>query len=314
MAEDVIHCGDCLDWLPTLAAGAATGCVTDPPYGLRFMGREWDGAVTVTAEAAQVTLAEIARDEDGRGFVINGAEEWDRAGLWNAGAGDVNGDGLEDVIVGVPGDFQNDPGPGAAYVVFGRAGGAAVELSDLDAGQQPAGFVINGVDDGDATGISVHAAGDVNGDGLADVIVGAFYADGRAGASYVVFGKTDAAAVDLSDVAGGNGDAGFLIEGVSTGIEGVSTGDLSGFSVSGGGDVNGDGLDDLVIGAFGADRDGKTDAGEAYVVFGKTDGGAVALSALDPDSGIVIRGAAEGDWAGYRSAWPAMSMATAMTT
>jgi len=45
MAEDVIHCGDCLDWLPTLAAGAATGCVTDPPYGLRFMGREWDGAV-----------------------------------------------------------------------------------------------------------------------------------------------------------------------------------------------------------------------------------------------------------------------------
>ncbi len=72
--------------------------------------------------------------------------------------------------------------------VFGKADGTPVELADIAAGS--GGFVINGIDPGDVAG-SVSGAGDVNGDGLADVIVGAHRADpggnGNAGESYVVF-------------------------------------------------------------------------------------------------------------------------------
>ncbi len=74
-------------------------------------------------------------------------------------------------------------------MVFGKADGTAVELADVAAGS--GGFVINGIDPGDESGLSVSGAGDVNGDGLADVIVGASRADpggnDRAGESYVVF-------------------------------------------------------------------------------------------------------------------------------
>ena len=135
-----------------------------------------------------------------------------------------------------------------------------VNLSDVAAGT--GGFVINGIDLGDLSGFSVSGAGDVNGDGLADLIVGALNADpggnSRAGESYVVFGKADTAPVSLMDVAAGTG--GFV-------INGIDSDDLSGWSVSGAGDVNGDGLTDLIVGAYGADPGGNTAAGESYMVF-----------------------------------------------
>ncbi len=101
-----------------------------------------------------------------------------------------------------------------------------------------------------------------NGDGLADLIVGAHYADpggdSYAGESYVVFGKADGTAVELSTVASGTG--GFV-------INGIDPSDFSGLSVSAAGDVNGDGLADLIVGAHCADPDGDSAAGESYVVF-----------------------------------------------
>jgi len=136
-----------------------------------------------------------------------------------------------------------------------------VELSDVAAGN--GGFGINGIDPEDHSGESVSGAGDVNDDGLADVIVGAYFADpggnSVAGESYLVFGKADGTPVNLSDVAAGNG--GFV-------INGISPGDFSGQSVSGAGDVNGDGVPDLLVGAHGADPGGNSGAGESYVVFG----------------------------------------------
>jgi FG-GAP repeat protein len=149
---------------------------------------------------------------------------------------------------------------GESYVVFGKADGTAVNLSDVTAGS--GGFVINGIDPDDESGISVSGAGDVNGDGLADVIVGAHYADpaghSDAGESYVVFGKADGTAVNLSDVTAGSG--GFV-------INGIDPDDESGISVSGAGDVNGDGLADVIVGATRADPAGNSNAGESYVVF-----------------------------------------------
>jgi Ca2+-binding RTX toxin-like protein len=123
--------------------------------------------------------------------------------------------------------------------------------------------VINGVAAGDESGWSVSSAGDVNGDGLDDLIVGAYNADPNgnnySGASYVVFGKDDGDVVELSNVDDGTG--GFV-------INGVAAGDGSGRSVSSAGDVNGDGLDDLIVGANGADPNGNNYSGASYVVFG----------------------------------------------
>jgi Ca2+-binding RTX toxin-like protein len=109
----------------------------------------------------------------------------------------VNGDGFADLIVGANGADPNGSNSGASYVVFGKAGGfgAALELSSLDGAN---GFQINGEAAYDYSGRSVASAGDVNGDGFADLIVGAFGADpngGLSGASYVVFGSMPGEAV-----------------------------------------------------------------------------------------------------------------------
>jgi hypothetical protein len=117
----------------------------------------------------------------------------------------VNGDGLADLIVGAP---SSTAGAGRSYVVFGKTTGLAIELSAV--GQGSGGFAINGQSAGDDSGVSVSAAGDVNGDGLADLIVGADNRNEGAGSSYVIFGATTGSfAPSKFDWVGGAGNDTF---------------------------------------------------------------------------------------------------------
>ncbi|MGB3517820.1 MAG: integrin alpha, partial [Elainellaceae cyanobacterium] len=131
-----------------------------------------------------------------------------------------------------------------------------LNLADLDGSS---GFRIDGVAF-DYSGLSVSGAGDINGDGIDDLILGAPYADNNgnySGSSYVVFGGSGFdATLNLSTLDGSNG---FRLDGAE--------GDFFGRSVSGAGDINGDGIDDLIIGASSADSNGSR-SGSSYVVFG----------------------------------------------
>jgi hypothetical protein len=229
------------------------------------------------------------------GFILRGIDTNDYSGLSVSAAGDVNGDGIDDLIIGADGA---DPGgrrnAGETYVVFGRTTGfpALFELRSLlpaSGGDGSAGFILRGVDSFDLSGFAVRGVGDVNGDGIDDLLIGAWSADpgGRTGAgeSYVVFGRSTGfpAAFELAALdpaSGGDGSEGFI-------LEGIDARDSSGTSVSGTGDVNGDGIDDLLIGADNGDPDGREDAGQSYVVFGRSTGfpAAIELAVLDPASG-----------------------------
>jgi hypothetical protein len=252
---------------------------------------------------ASVELGTVA---DGvGGFVIHGQDAYDRSGYSVAAAGDINGDGYDDLIIGaIGGDAAGNAKSyaGDSFVVFGKAGGfgTAIDLAIIAAGV--GGFVIHGQDAGDASGRSVASAGDVNGDGFDDLIIGAFRGDAAgnaktgAGDSYVVFGKAGGfgTAIDLATIAAGVG--GFV-------IHGQDAGDYSGVSVASAGDVNGDGFDDLIIGARGGDAAGnaKVSAGDSYLVFGKAAGFGAAVDLADIAAGLggfVIHGQDAGDASG----------------
>jgi FG-GAP repeat len=147
------------------------------------------------------------------------------------------------------------------------AASRGIQLSDIAAGK--GGFVINGQCAYETSGGDLSDAGDINGDGLADLIVGTPGSFTDAGHSYVVFGKTGNTAIDLSDIAAGRG--GFV-------INGECAQDYSGGTATGAGDVNGDGLADLIVSASGSDPAAGRDAGRSYVVFGKTGTTAIDLS------------------------------------
>lgn len=232
----------------------------------------------------QLSLASIPATQ-GLRIVGSGANSY--SGLSVDGIGDVNRDGLDDIIVGAwPADPAGRFEAGESYVVFGRAGR---QITDIDVASLTGanGFRLVGVAADDRSGFSVSGAGDVNNDGTDDFIIGAINADpdGRtnAGSAYVVFGRN------------GEGDADFGAElnlaNADFRIDGAAAGDALGRSVSSAGDVNGDGIDDLIVGAQSADGVGRTDAGAAYVIFGRSDLGAqLSVSALTGTNGFAILG------------------------
>ncbi|MCX8518869.1 MAG: hypothetical protein ORN21_01875, partial [Methylophilaceae bacterium] len=128
------------------------------------------------------------------GFVINGESASDQAGFSVSAAGDINGDGLADLLIAANTASITASGTeGRVYVVFGKTNISSIELSQVGLGK--GGFVIEGANIGDNLGSSVSAAGDINGDGFADLLVGAKAANAGGGSTYVILGGVQYATV-----------------------------------------------------------------------------------------------------------------------
>jgi hypothetical protein len=172
-------------------------------------------------------------------YRFTGAPE-DRHGYAMADAGDVNRDGVTDILVGATGEgalaCTEVPRAGRAYVYSGRDGRQLLRVEGEAAGDQ--------------FGAAVGAAGDVDGDGRADLLVGAPCHDGPAGVdagrAYVVSGRTGS---------------------VLRTMDGEQAGDGYGWGAAGLGDVTGDGRADHIVGAKDA---GPADRGQAYVYSGRS--------------------------------------------
>ncbi|MCP4958788.1 MAG: hypothetical protein GY925_05895, partial [Actinomycetia bacterium] len=178
-----------------------------------------------------------------------------------AGVGDVDGDGIADIAVGAQADDDGGTDRGAVYVLFLNTDGTVKAEQKISS---TTGGFTGPLDDGDNFGRSVAGIGDVDGDGNRDIAVGAFRDDdgnADAGAAYVLLLNTDGtvkAEQKISDTAGG-----------LTGSLGGS--DFFGFSVAGVGDLDGDGIADVAIGAI-EDDDGGAARGAVYVLLLNTDG------------------------------------------
>ena len=277
------------------------GALHAAPRGIYRAGA---GYVVFGRETGFPPIVQLADLDGSDGFRMEGTAREDFAGFSVAAAGDVDADGLDDVIIGAwRADPQGRVDAGSSYVVFGRDASspfpAALQLADLDGTM---GFRIDGIVAGDQIGFRVASAGDINGDGVGDVVLGTPTTDpgGRnnAGSAFVVFGRnrsTGSAFPAVLELSGLDGGTGFR-------MDGVETFDFLGRAVAHAGDINGDGIGDLAVGAKGSGAGGISDSGSSYVVYGRDSGSPfpalINPADLDGTTGFRLDGVGFQDFSG----------------
>ncbi|MGZ8285370.1 MAG: FG-GAP-like repeat-containing protein [Allosphingosinicella sp.] len=250
----------------TGVALSSAGDINHDGYDDIIVGSSNHQAWVILGKASGLATMALNPFDPANGFLVQGNGSSDFVGNGAAGLGDFNGDGIDDFAIGAFGANR-------AYVIFGKAAGfTAVDVTSLTAAD---GFVIPGGHPFDQVGYAMTAAGDVNGDGLQDMILGT-----NQGKAYVVLGRAGGAfTIDVNNL----GTGGFVIQGATVGQW-----------ASGAGDVNGDGYDDLIVGAPGDAR-----GGGAFVVYGKANpSGTVSTDALADSAGYFLQGEEYDDRAG----------------
>jgi hypothetical protein len=203
-----------------------------------------------------------------------------------ASAGDVDGDGIDDILISAPNNDDFADNAGKTYLFFGSSllgPSASVNLSTAD-------VTFTGANAGDASGCAIAGAGDLDADGLDDILISSCNASSWAGETYIFLGKTI-----LTNSA-------FSLSNADMTLAGENGNDLSGISLSSAGDVDGDGQDDILIGAPGVWPFAYSYPGKVYLLFGKSlfptptsIGGTKSLAAAD----VIFNGKANGSYAGY---------------
>lgn len=238
-----------------ISAPATTECCTGVGSGYVVFG---------ATNIGHTGILDLTTINGMNGFVITGVDVHDTSSSTVNYIGDVNGDGIDDAIIGV-----DDASPigiyesGGAFVIFGRVGGlnsSSIDLSLLSMGGK--GFIITGTLPRQSLGSYVSDKGDFNGDGIMDIALMNFvlFNDGETQNSYVFFGKKGIS--DTINQLSLTGQNGFAIVGAYTAL---NSGNGPANMV---GDINDDGISDLVVGSLGTSTYGKTYAGSCYVLFG----------------------------------------------
>ena len=265
--------------------------ITTPPFSTPAFAPNYDLSTLLPGNGG----------DGSQGFIINGIgnlepdpgpsnSQTDALGFDVSNAGDVNGDGIDDVIVSAILGEDGNTNQGEAYVIFGTDQGfdpeiEVYELLASQGGDGSEGFVIRGNEADDRLGLNVRSAGDINGDGIDDLITGSFKAnpngENDAGQAYIIFGSDSGFAAEL-EVSTLDGSDGYQINGDPFAVS--TSNDFTGYSVGGGYDIDGDGTNDILVGARGNDPAlGVNDNGSTYLLLG----GAANLAAMDAVDGTV---------------------------
>ncbi|MEM7230661.1 MAG: hypothetical protein AAF517_00715 [Planctomycetota bacterium] len=282
------------DGIPDVALGAPRGRTVAPVGG--SVGRtNWPtGMVYVIYGGAGLPQSISINSLGSHGTYINGVNKFDFFGGRVANAGDFNGDGISDLVIGASKGARPDrSGVGTAYVVYGEANPPAVIDIILDTSKR---MVIYGERFSGRFGHYVAGNFDFNNDGRADILVSAnnktlgLFAS--AGEARVIYGRDNPPST--FDIKNYQPSDGVL-------IQGIGTQDYFGSSVSCAGDLNRDKVEDIFIGAIGADPNGLYQSGQSYVLYGGTGKSSFDLTTLG-DDGTLVNGEFPGDESGYKVA------------
>ncbi len=253
-----------------------TGSGRGASVGIALAGREdidGDGAIDVILGASEVdggsgpgaAYLMLGAGTLGSGTISLASSTWtgidngDEAGCSVSLLGDVDDDGVNDVLIGARKNADAGTDAGAAYLLSGvdaLVGGSLEDATATFLGTEAGGFA----------GHAVASAGDVDDDGIADLLVSAYQAQSSFGLVYLILGSPSLVSDDLSSA--------------SAVYEGENSSDQAGYGLDGAADFNADGFDDIAIGAYYND-DGGTKAGAAYIVFGSGSPTSSSLTGTD---------------------------------